>query len=83
MRLFVFKRTRPPISVNRIRERRLPSQLSGLTAVKTLDGRSVSGPPALFFIRELRNYLEGFGFLICNRHRLAPLRRDHVVDSTS
>jgi hypothetical protein len=40
----------------------LPSQRAGLTSVKTLDGQAVSGPPALFFNRKLRNYLEGFGF---------------------
>jgi hypothetical protein len=41
---------------------RLFSQRAGLTFVKTLDRRAISGPPTLFFIRELRNYLEGFGF---------------------
>ena len=40
----------------------LPLQRAGLTSVKTLDGQAVSGPPALFFIRLLRDYLEGFGF---------------------
>jgi hypothetical protein len=41
---------------------RLPSQLVGLTSVKTLDRQAVSRSTALFFVRELRNYLEGFGF---------------------
>jgi hypothetical protein len=40
----------------------LSLQLGGLTSIKTLDGQAVSGPPALFFIRDLRNYLEGFVF---------------------
>ena len=33
-----------------------------LTPVKTPDGQAVSGLGALFFIRKLRNYREGFGF---------------------
>jgi hypothetical protein len=41
----------------------LPWQPASLASAKTLDGRAVSKPPTLFFIRELRNYLEGFGFL--------------------
>jgi len=44
------------------RNARLPSQLADRTSAKTPGGQAVSGPHALFFIRELRNYLEGFGF---------------------
>ena len=33
-----------------------------LASVKTRDRQVISGPHALFFIRELRDYLEGFGF---------------------
>jgi len=46
----------------RAKEHRLPSRVSGLTSVKTLDRQAVSGAPTLFFVRELRNYLEGSGF---------------------
>jgi len=46
----------------RAKEHRLPSRVSGLTSVKTLDRQAVSGAPTLFFVRELRNYLEGPGF---------------------
>jgi hypothetical protein len=40
----------------------LSLQLGGVTSIKTLDGQAFSGPPALFFIHDLRNYLERFGF---------------------
>jgi hypothetical protein len=52
----------PPVSMIALGNMRLPSQRAGLTFVKTLDRQAISGPPTLFFIRELRNYLEGFGF---------------------
>ena len=41
---------------------RLPWHLESLISVKTPDGRAVSSPQALFFIRKLRNYLERLGF---------------------
>jgi hypothetical protein len=41
---------------------RLSSQLAGLASAKTLDRQAVSGAPTLFFVHELRNYLEGSGF---------------------
>jgi hypothetical protein len=58
----LFQTNQPPVSMTASGNMRLPSQLAGLTSAKTLDRQAVSSPPALFFIRKLRNYLEGLGF---------------------
>jgi hypothetical protein len=62
MRLLFFKSTRSPSFDDRIREHRLPSQLSGLASVKTLDGQAVSGSTSFIFYSQTERLSEGFGF---------------------
>ena len=83
MRLLFSNQPAPPVSMTASGNVRLPSQLAGLTSVKTLDGQAVSVPPAIFFIGKLRNYLEGFGFQSAIAIVLHRLVATNVVDSTS
>lgn len=59
-----------------------PPRLTGLTSPKTLDGQAVSRLPRFIFYSQTEKLSRRFRVLVCNRHRLAPPRREHIVGST-
>ena len=55
-------------------------QLVDLTSVETLYRRAFVGSAHFIFCSQPEKLSGRFWVLVCNRHRLAPPRRDHVVD---
>jgi len=49
---------------------------------QTLDGQAVSRLPRFIFYSQTEKLSRRFRVLVCNRHRLAPPRREHIVGST-